>query len=142
MLSVNCRYIKGNSRTVRLFRVNSLPRRTPNNLQIYPHERKHRFCMPHSCSHFDVNPPLYSSMLSICRSCKNRHSERLFSIQMRIALHDLYRTLLKAFFWTYLSNLFSLGETAVLRVFEVAEFESVVKCEVEPFLVALGPIFA
>ncbi len=59
MLSVDCWYIKGNSRTtIHLCRVNSLPRRTPNNLQIYLHEHTHRFCMAHSCSRTDVNSPL------------------------------------------------------------------------------------
>ncbi len=46
MLSVDCRYIKGNSCTIRLCRVDSLPPRMPNNLQIYPHEPTHRFRMP------------------------------------------------------------------------------------------------
>ncbi len=41
-----------------------------------------------------------------------------------------------------LSNSFYLKETAVIRVFEVAEFKSVVKVEVAPFLVVLGPVFA
>ncbi len=49
------RYIKGNSHTIHLCRVDSLPRRMPNNLQIYPHKRTHRFRMPLSRS--DVNPP-------------------------------------------------------------------------------------
>ncbi len=56
MLSVDCRYIKGNSRTIRLCRVDSLPWRMPNNVQIYPHKGTHRFRMPRS--HSDVNPPL------------------------------------------------------------------------------------
>ncbi len=52
-LSVHLREFAYNS----LCRVNSLPRQMPNNLQIYPHERTHCFCMPHSCSRTDVNPP-------------------------------------------------------------------------------------
>ncbi len=58
MLSVDCRYIKGSSRTIRLCGIDSLPRQMPNNLQIYLHERKHFFRMPHLCSHSDVNPSL------------------------------------------------------------------------------------
>ncbi len=55
MLSIDCRYIKGNLRTIRLCRVGSLPRRIPNNLQIYLHKHTHRFRIPRSRS--NVNPP-------------------------------------------------------------------------------------
>ncbi len=60
MLSIICRYIKGNLHTIRLCRVVSLPRRMPNNLQTYPHEPTHRFRMPRSCSRSYVNSPLRS----------------------------------------------------------------------------------
>ncbi len=39
MLSIDCRYMKGNSHTIHLCRVDSLPRRMPNSVQIY-----HTFC--------------------------------------------------------------------------------------------------
>ncbi len=39
-------------------RVYSLPRRMPNNVQIYLHKRTHRFRMPCSRSRSDVNPAL------------------------------------------------------------------------------------
>ncbi len=58
MLSVDYRYIKGNLRTIRLCRVDLLPRQMPNNPQIYPHKHTHHFHMPCSCSRSDINPPL------------------------------------------------------------------------------------
>ncbi len=78
MLSVNCRYIKGNLRqcTICLCGVDSLPRGMPNNLQIYPHKRRHRFRfrMLRSRSRSDVNPPLLSVQpyyLKFMLSCDN-----------------------------------------------------------------------
>ncbi len=46
MLSVDCRYFKENSNTIRLYRVDLLPRRMPNSVQMY-----HTFCLsshPHT----------------------------------------------------------------------------------------------
>ncbi len=57
-----------------------------------------------------------------------------------INLENLLATL--KFFWVSLSSSFDLEEMAVMEVFEVAEFESVLKIEMAPFLVGLGPIFA
>ncbi len=45
-------------------------------------------------------------------------------------------------FWVILLNLFDLAEKAVMRFLGVAEFESVLKFCVVPFLGPLVPIFA
>ncbi len=41
-----------------------------------------------------------------------------------------------------MANLFDLNETAVMEVFEVAEFESVLEMEMAQFFVGQGTIFA
>ncbi len=46
------------------------------------------------------------------------------------------------FFLVNFSNSFDLQETSVLGVFEVPEYESSIKIEVEQCPVCLGPIFA
>ncbi len=53
-----------------------------------------------------------------------------------------YPTIVSGFFKAILSNSSSFDETAAKKVFKVAEFESIVKIELRPFLGALGPIFA
>ncbi len=53
-----------------------------------------------------------------------------------------WRKCLGVFIGVDFSNSFDLVETAVMAVFEVAEFETVIKIEAAPFLVTLGPIFA
>ncbi len=45
-------------------------------------------------------------------------------------------------FWGSLSNSFDLLESSVMRVFEKAEFNSVIKIEVVKFLAGLGAVFA
>ncbi len=51
-------------------------------------------------------------------------------------------TIAGAFFWINLENSFELKETVVTGVYEVVEFECIIKIEVAPFLEALGTISA
>ncbi len=65
MLSVDCRYIQGNSHTIHLCRVNSLLRRIPNSIQIY-----HTFCLG-TCPHTSFAFP-----------CRYKPSFRLLFLQL------------------------------------------------------------
>ncbi len=61
---------------------------------------------------------------------------------MNIANLENALTMVRELFWVNLSKSFDLHETLVTGVFEVPEFDSCVKIEVEPFFVDLGSICA
>ncbi len=79
---------------------------------------------------YPVSRPIYIRML--------RFRENFGKVKMLKNALTIGNTI----FWVNLSNSFDFEDTAVIEVFMVAEFESVLKIVVVPFLVPLGPIFA
>ncbi len=101
--------------TIRLCRVDSLPRQMPNNLQIYPHERTHHFHMPRSCSRSDVNPPLGCPQMARLVLGKNQFFKWSLLIDFTRPMSIFLRT---SIWWFCDSRLWYLQFTALVFFFK------------------------